>query len=95
MMATLNTKSIKLEKNRPCFEHRREQHKASENIFSFLESSRFSPTKPTRLTLNDKIASERKESQLKTSQNGRFVNGPKNAERVSPCAYRDRLIPVP
>ena len=95
MMATLNTKSIKLEKNRPCFEHGREQHKASENIFSFLESLRFSPTKPTRLTLNDKIASERKESQLKTSQNGRFVNGPKNAERVSPCAYRDKMIPVP
>lgn len=95
MMATLNTKSIKLEKNRPCFEHRREQHKASENIFSFLESSRFSPTKPTRLTLNDKIASERKESQLKTSQNGRFVNGPKNAGRVSPCASSDKMIPVP
>ena len=95
MMATPNTKSIKLEKNRPCCEHAREQHKASENIFSFLESSRFSPTKPTRLTPNDKIASERRESQLKTSQNGRFVNGRKNAERVSPCAYSDKMIPVP
>ena len=95
MMATPNTKSIKLEKNRPCCEHGREQHKASENIFSFLESSRFSPTKPTRLTPNDKIASERRESQLKTSQNGRFVNGRKNAERVSPCAYSDKMIPVP
>jgi len=96
-MATPNTKRIKLEKNRPRFEHGREQHKASENIFSFLESSRFSPTKPTRLTPSDKIAaSERKESQLKTSlQNGRFVNGPKNAERVSPCASRDTMIPVP
>ena len=95
MMATPNTKSIKLEKNRPCCEHGREQHKASENIFSFLESSRFSPTKPTRLTPNDKIASERRESQLKTSQNGRFVNGRKNTERVSPCAYSDKMIPVP
>ena len=95
MMATPNTKSIKLEKNRPCCEHGREQYKASENIFSFLESSRFSPTKPTRLTPNDKIASERRESQLKTSQNGRFVNGRKNAERVSPCAYSDKMIPVP
>ena len=95
MMATPNTKSIKLEKNRPCCEHGREQHKAFENIFSFLESSRFSPTKPTRLTPNDKIASERRESQLKTSQNGRFVNGRKNAERVSPCAYSDKMIPVP
>lgn len=95
-MATPNTKRIKLEKNRPCFEHGREQHKASENIFSFLESSRFSPTKPTRLTPNDKIVSERKESQLKTSlQNGRFVKGPKNAERVSPCASSDKMIPVP
>ena len=95
MMATPNTKSIKLEKNRPCCEHAREQHKASENIFSFLESSRFSPTKPTRLTPNDKIDSERKESQLKTSQNGRFLNGPKNAGRISPCASSDRMIPVP
>ena len=95
MMATPNTKSIKLEKNRPCCEHGREQYKASENIFSFLESSRFSPMKPTRLTPNDKIASERKESQLKTSQNGRFVNGPKNAGRVSPCASSDNMIPVP
>ena len=95
MMATPNTKSIKLEKNRPCFEHGREQHKASENIFSFLESSTFSPTKPTQLTPNDKIASERKESQLKTSQNRRFVNGPKNAGRVSPCASSDKMIPVP
>lgn len=95
-MATPNTKRIKLEKNRPCFEHGRPKHKASENIFSFLESSRFSPTKPTRLTPTEKIVSERKESQLKTSlQNGRFVNGPKNTDRVFPYASSDKMIPVP
>ena len=81
MMATPNTKSIKLEKNRPCFEHGREQHKASENIFSFLESSTFSPTKPTQLTPNDKIASERKESQLKTSVVRGSPIGPDQSQR--------------
>ena len=65
MMATLNTKSIKLEKNRPRFEHGGEQHKASENIFSFLESLRFSPTKPTRLTLNDKLLLNAKNHNLR------------------------------